>query len=90
MSWRADTRTRVVVFAREPRAGRVKTRLIPLLGEQGAARLHARLVERALGTARAAGLGEVTLRPGRAASAAPISARACCMRSHTACGARSA
>ena len=52
-------RARVIVFAREPRAGRVKTRLIPLLGEQGAARLHARLVERALRTARAAGFGEV-------------------------------
>lgn len=61
MTWRADTRTKVIVFAREPRAGRVKTRLIPLLGEQGAARLHARLVERAIGTARAAGLGEVKL-----------------------------
>lgn len=54
-------RARVIVFAREPRAGRVKTRLIPLLGEQGAARLHARLVARALGTARAAGIGEVEM-----------------------------
>jgi len=61
MTWRADTRTKVIVFAREPRAGRVKTRLIPLLGEQGAARLHARLVKRAIDTARAAGLGEVEL-----------------------------
>ena len=61
MNWRADTRTRVLVFAREARAGRVKTRLIPLLGEQGAARLHARLVRRAVGTARAARLGAVEL-----------------------------
>ena len=61
MSWRADTRTRVIVFARTPHAGRVKTRLIPLLGGQGAARLHARLLRRALGTARAARLGAVKL-----------------------------
>lgn len=49
------------MFAREAHAGRVKTRLIPLLGEQGAARLHARLVRRALRTARAARLGTVEL-----------------------------
>jgi len=58
---RADTRTKVIVFARAPRAGRVKTRLIPLLGEQGAARLHARLLRRALRTARGARLGAVEL-----------------------------
>jgi rSAM/selenodomain-associated transferase 1 len=52
-------RTSVIVFAREARAGRVKTRLIPLLGAEGAARLHARLVARALATARAARLGTV-------------------------------
>jgi uncharacterized protein len=61
MSWRADTRTRVLVFAREARPGRVKTRLIPLLGALGAARLHARMVRRALKTARAARLGTVEL-----------------------------
>ena len=61
MSWRAGIRTKVLVFAREARPGRVKTRLIPLLGAHGATRLHARLVRRALATARAAGLGEVTL-----------------------------
>lgn len=59
MRWRADTRTSVFVFAREPRPGRAKTRLIPLLGAAGAARLHARLVARALATARAARLGRV-------------------------------
>lgn len=59
MSLRAATRARVIVFAREARAGRVKTRLIPLLGAEGAARLHARLVERALHTARAARVGPV-------------------------------
>ncbi len=75
MTWRADTRTRVVVFAREPRAGRVKTRLIPLLGEQGAARLHARLVERAVRTAHAAGLGEVKLAWARRQRGADLGAR---------------
>lgn len=75
MSWRADTRTRVLVFAREPRAGRVKTRLIPLLGEAGAARLHARLVRRALATARAARLGRVQLWTTRRQRGADLGAR---------------
>jgi rSAM/selenodomain-associated transferase 1 len=39
----------------------VKTRLVPLLGERGAARLHAQLVERTLVTALAAGIGRVEL-----------------------------
>jgi len=51
----------VVVFAREPRAGRVKTRLIPLLGAWGAAQLYVRLLERTLATARKAGLGCVEI-----------------------------
>jgi uncharacterized protein len=75
MSWRADTRSRVLVFAREPRAGRVKTRLIPLLGEAGAARLHARLVRRALATARAARLGRVQLWSTRRQRGADLGAR---------------
>lgn len=61
MNWRADTRTRVIVFGRTPRAGAVKTRLIPLLGAHGAARLHARLLRRTLRAARAARLGVVEL-----------------------------
>jgi glycosyltransferase A (GT-A) superfamily protein (DUF2064 family) len=75
MSWRADTRTSVVVFAREPRAGRVKTRLIPLLGEAGAARLHARLLARTLATARAARLGRVVLWGTRRQRGADLGAR---------------
>lgn len=51
----------VLVFARAPIPGRVKTRLIPRLGELGAARLHARLTECALRTAAAAGCGPVEL-----------------------------
>ncbi len=49
----------VLVFARVPIAGRVKTRLIPRLGEWGAARLHARLLARTLHTAQAARCGPV-------------------------------
>jgi hypothetical protein len=49
------------VFAKAPQPGRVKTRLVPRLGRSGAARLHARLVERAVRTALAARLGPVEL-----------------------------
>lgn len=51
----------VGVFARAPVAGEAKTRLIPVLGEEAAAELHGLLVRRALATAKAAGVGEVTL-----------------------------
>ncbi len=46
----------IALFARFPRAGEAKTRLIPALGAQGAADLHRRLVERTLATIRASGL----------------------------------
>ena len=49
------------MFAKAPQAGRVKTRLAPLIGEEGAARLHARLVHRALATARSARCGALEL-----------------------------
>ena len=49
------------MFARAPQPGRVKTRLAPLLGERGAARLHARLVERTLKIALNSGVGLVEL-----------------------------
>jgi glycosyltransferase A (GT-A) superfamily protein (DUF2064 family) len=51
----------VLVFSRAPVPGRVKTRLVPRLGEWGAARLHARLTAHALRTAGAAGCGPVEL-----------------------------
>ena len=54
-------RTRIAVFAKAPVASAVKTRLAPVLGAEGAARLHAELVRRALGTATAAAVGEVEL-----------------------------
>lgn len=51
----------VAVFARAPVAGAVKTRLAPVLGGEGAARLQRLLVERTVATAVAAGTGPVTL-----------------------------
>lgn len=51
----------LLIFARAPTAGAAKTRLIPLLGAAGAARLQARLTRRALTTALAAGIGPVQL-----------------------------
>jgi hypothetical protein len=51
----------VIVFARAPQPGAAKTRLIPLLGRDGAAALHARLVEHTLATAARAGLSAVEL-----------------------------
>ena len=44
-------RPRLILFARFPIAGRVKTRLIPALGAEGAAALHRRLVLRTFRTA---------------------------------------
>ena len=49
------------MFARAPVPGRVKTRLVPLLGKEGAARLHACLLEKTLGTANAAGFDRIYL-----------------------------
>ena len=52
---------RLIVFAKAPVPGEAKTRLIPALGAQGAARLHARLVTGAVATACAAAPGKVEL-----------------------------
>ena len=51
----------VAVFAKAPRPGQVKTRLIPLLGAEGASALHRRLLEHSLRTARAASLSVIEL-----------------------------
>lgn len=51
----------VAILAKAPIAGLAKTRLIPALGPQGAARLQRQLTRHAIGTALAAGLGPVTL-----------------------------
>ena len=53
--------TAVIVFAKAPEPGTVKTRLVPMLGAGGAAALHARLVKRTLGTLRAASFKRVEL-----------------------------
>lgn len=47
---------RVVLFARFPIPGRVKTRLLPVLDADAAAALHAHLVEQTLAMMRASGL----------------------------------
>jgi rSAM/selenodomain-associated transferase 1 len=52
---------RIAVFARAPVAGRVKTRLQPALGADGALDLHRQLIESTLFRARDAALGAVTL-----------------------------
>ncbi|HEX6267459.1 MAG TPA: TIGR04282 family arsenosugar biosynthesis glycosyltransferase [Burkholderiales bacterium] len=49
------------MFSRRPVPGRVKTRLVPRLGEWGAARLHERLTAHTLRTAAAARCGPVEL-----------------------------
>jgi uncharacterized protein len=51
----------VAVLTKAPIAGFAKTRLIPMLGADGAARLQERLIWRAVGTACAAAVGSVTL-----------------------------
>ncbi|HEX9584004.1 MAG TPA: TIGR04282 family arsenosugar biosynthesis glycosyltransferase [Gammaproteobacteria bacterium] len=51
----------VLVFARAPVPGKVKTRLAVAIGDDRAAALHADLLQRAVATAVAAGLGPVTL-----------------------------
>ncbi len=50
----SEVRRRLILFARYPIAGRVKTRLIPALGAEGATELHHRLGLRALRTAHKA------------------------------------
>lgn len=52
---------RVLVFAKAPRPGQVKTRLIPLLGPDGAAALHARLIKHTLRTVRRSGMRNLEL-----------------------------
>lgn len=52
---------RIIVFAKAPRPGEVKTRLCPPLHPEGAALLHARMVRHTLATACAAAPGRVEL-----------------------------
>ena len=55
------TQIRILIFAKAPVPGRVKTRLIPALGAEGAARLASRLLYHALEQALEADLGPVEL-----------------------------
>jgi hypothetical protein len=48
--------TRIVIFAKAPVPGRVKTRLIPALGAEGAAALAAEMLDRTVEEALASGL----------------------------------
>ena len=53
--------TRIVIFAKAPQPGSVKTRLIPALGAAGAATLARKLLAHTLQQALAADVGEVEL-----------------------------
>ncbi len=56
-----DPSTLVVVLAKAPQAGRVKTRLAAAIGDEAAAKLHARLLNCTLRTAVKAACGPVEL-----------------------------
>lgn len=51
----------IIIFAREPVAGKVKTRLIPALGADGAARLYQQLLDYTLSNTISAALAPVNL-----------------------------
>ena len=56
-----DLSCTIMVFSRTPEAGKVKTRLIQELGEEGAADLYRELLERTVATAVEAEVGDVQL-----------------------------
>jgi hypothetical protein len=53
--------TRIVIFAKAPVPGKVKTRLVPALGEEGAASLARRMLRDTVREARKVGVAEVEL-----------------------------
>jgi len=55
------TEARVLVFAKAPLPGTVKTRLIPLLGADGAAALQRQLIDHTLAAAAASAVGPLEL-----------------------------
>ncbi len=57
----ATVRVDVAIFAKAPVPGYAKTRLIPALGADGAAALHAAMIQRTVETACAANLARITL-----------------------------
>ena len=66
--------TRVILFAKQPVPGRVKTRLIPALGADGAARLARRMLAATLREAAASGLAIELCGEPDARSWGPVSA----------------
>ncbi len=56
-----NTEIRVIVFAKAPRPGKAKTRLIPALGADGAARLATEMLQHTLASALDANVGPVEL-----------------------------
>jgi rSAM/selenodomain-associated transferase 1 len=58
---RTTGRTQVILLTKAPRPGEVKTRLMPLLGAEGAAALQARFIKHALATIRRAGFKNIEL-----------------------------
>ncbi|HET7370995.1 MAG TPA: DUF2064 domain-containing protein, partial [Gammaproteobacteria bacterium] len=61
MAAQVTSEAKVIVFAKAPEPGKTKTRLIPKLGADGAARLHEKLIRHAVAIACAAQLGPVEL-----------------------------
>src|SRR5258708_6413337 len=61
MSGKLNEPVALAVFAKAPVAGFVKTRLIPLLGEEGAAQLQGHLIERTVRIACEASTGPLSL-----------------------------
>jgi rSAM/selenodomain-associated transferase 1 len=57
----AVTHARIVIFAKAPVPGKVKTRLMPALGAEGAARLAEEMLRRTAADALASGVGAVEL-----------------------------
>lgn len=53
---------RIIIFAKAPQAGFAKTRLIPALGPEGAARLARRMLQHTLACAAEAAIGPIELR----------------------------
>lgn len=53
--------SRIIIFAKAPQPGFAKTRLIPALGQEGAARLARRMLHRTLASALEAAIGAVEL-----------------------------
>ena len=47
----ASNRDRLIIFSRYPRSGTTKTRMIPVMGAEGAAELQRRMTEHTLATA---------------------------------------